>query len=139
MNAGWQVAFASVSKREVGDPKTISDLVTHTSIPEALTLNESPWDVARWPDADTAARLQQILTVICNGKFAVDVDTATRGELHQLRDALILEAHAAARREVFVTDDQKAFLKHGRRERLEALLTTRILTTAEFEQELTTK
>jgi hypothetical protein len=49
---------------------------------------------------------------------------------------LILEAHAAAHRDIFVTADARAFIRNGRREQLEALLQTRILDPTEFEAEL---
>lgn len=45
---------------------------------------------------------------------------------------MAFEAHLRQRRHVFVSDDKKAFISHGRRETLEALGQTRILTSAEF-------
>jgi predicted nucleic acid-binding protein len=52
---------------------------------------------------------------------------------------MILEAHTAARRKLFVTGDAKAFILNGRREQLQGLLSTRIVTAAEFEAELNEK
>ena len=45
---------------------------------------------------------------------------------------MILQAHARDHRHVLVTNDSKAFVKHGRREKLETLCGTRIRTRAEF-------
>ena len=42
----------------------------------------------------------------------------------------------AGQRDLFGTGDGKAFIKHGRRKKLEVLLQTRILTPSEFEGEL---
>jgi hypothetical protein len=49
---------------------------------------------------------------------------------------MILEAHSADRRTLFVTGDVTAFISNNRREKLQTLLTTRILSTSEFEGEL---
>lgn len=49
---------------------------------------------------------------------------------------MILDTHARERREIFVTDDKRGFIEHGRREQLESILKTRILTRDEFLQEL---
>jgi predicted nucleic acid-binding protein len=54
----------------------------------------------------------------------------------QLRDAMILEAHVRNGRDVFITDDKKAFINNGRRDALRSFLKTRILTKEEFLQEL---
>ena len=45
---------------------------------------------------------------------------------------MAFEAHVRQRRHVYVPDDKKAFISHGRREALEALSRTRIFTSAEF-------
>lgn len=60
----------------------------------------------------------------------------TEGKRHQLRDALILEGHSAAGRNIFVTEDAKGFIKNGWREQLESLLGTRIHSHSESESEL---
>lgn len=43
-----------------------------------------------------------------------------------------LEAHVREKRDIFVTADSKHFIRHGRREKLEALCSTRIMTVEEF-------
>jgi hypothetical protein len=45
---------------------------------------------------------------------------------------MIFEAHCRQRRHLFVSDDRRAFINHGRREQLESLGRTRILTSSEF-------
>jgi hypothetical protein len=134
IDAGWDVAFASVSVREADGTNFDVSLV-----PELGVWNESSWDDARWADEPSSERLERILAIVSNGSFPKNPSRLTDGQAHQLRDAMILEAHVAAQRQVFVTDDRKAFIKQGRREQLEALLQTRILTPPEFEAELATK
>jgi hypothetical protein len=45
---------------------------------------------------------------------------------------MTFEAHCRQRRHLFVSDDKRAFISHGRREGLELLGRTRILTSDEF-------
>lgn len=131
VDAGWDVAFASVSVREADGANFDLSLV-----PELGVWDESSWDDARWADELSSERFERILAIVSNGSFPKNRSQLTEGQLHQLRDAMILEAHVAAQRELFITDDRKAFVNQGRREKLEALLDTRILTSSEFEAEL---
>lgn len=133
---GWDVAFVSVSLREAKGADFEEALRNQVRVPEIALWDESRWDEARWADELGRIRLEQILEVISNGGFPRDRSNLTKGQLHQLRDALILEAHSAAGRAVFVTGDLKGFIKNDRREQLEDLLKTRILTAAEFRAEL---
>ena len=54
------------------------------------------------------------------------------GERRQLRDAVIFEAYIREARDIFVTKDHKAFIRDGRREKLEATLKTQIMLLEEF-------
>ena len=45
---------------------------------------------------------------------------------------MILQAHVREGRAVFVTTDAKGYINHGRREELEALCSTRIVTPPEI-------
>ena len=47
---------------------------------------------------------------------------------------MMLLAHVRAHRDLFVSNDIRAFLDHGRRDKLESLLGTRIMTAPEFLQ-----
>jgi hypothetical protein len=135
--AGWQVAFASVTYRENQDPAVKLALNNHETLPELAVWDESSWDQARWADEGSGTRLDQILAIISSRSFPKDRTNLTEKQQHQLRDAMVLEAHTAYEREVLVSDDLKAFINHQRREKLEALLHTRILTRLEFHGELT--
>ena len=138
VHAGWHVAFSSVSLREAHGTDFEVALRAYERVPELAVWDEGSWDEAHWGDEPSSERIDKILTIVSNGSFPKNRDHLSKGHVHQLRDAIILEAHSAAKRMVFVTNDTTAFIKYGRREKLEALLATRILTRAEFEAELGT-
>jgi hypothetical protein len=136
LQGGWHVAFVTVSAREARGTDFEIALREHESVPEIAVWDEGLWDEMRWAGEQDANRLENILSVISSGSFPKVRDNLSEGQVHQLRDAVILEAHVAARREVFVTSDEKAFIRNGRREELQMLLNTRILTPSEFDSEL---
>jgi hypothetical protein len=137
MDAGLHVAFASVSLKEPrGTPDFVVKIRAHELLPELGIFDEGQFGEARFAGQPSSERLENILAIVSNRGFPTNGCQLTKGERHQLRDALILEAHSAAGRKIFVTNDSKAFITNGRRERLEALLGTRILNHSEFESEL---
>lgn len=135
-DAGWDIAFASVSSREAKGTSLEISLGDHEAVSELGVWEESFWDQARWADDTSSKRLANILKIIFNASFPNRMSDLTEGQSRQLRDAMILEAHCAAQRDIFVTLDGKAFINHERREKLEALFKTRVLNRAEFETEL---
>lgn len=76
---------------------------------------------------------ERVLSIVSSGSFPRSGarDKLTDPQRRQLRDAMAFEAHVRQRRHVYVSDDKKAFISHGR-EALEALSRTRIFTSAEF-------
>jgi hypothetical protein len=78
--------------------------------------------------------LRRALAIITNGGWSnPDIDEGlTQGQLNQRRDAEILCVHTREARDILVTNDISAFIRHGRREQIEATFGTRVLTTAEF-------
>jgi hypothetical protein len=80
----------------------------------------------------SAQSLDQILRIVSCGSFPSSRANLSDGQRRQLRDALIFEAHVRDARDVFVTNDERAFIRDGRRQELEARFDTRILTGAEF-------
>lgn len=67
-----------------------------------------------------------------NGSFPRSGADLSDGHQRQFRDALIFESHVRDDRDVFVTNDERAFIRDGRRQRLETRFNTRIMTSAEF-------
>ena len=103
---------------------------------EPFVIGESPLGVGVVVDDAHADILESALSVISNGSFPPpgNRDDLSDGQRRQLRDAMIFEAHARAGRHVFVTNDRKGFINDGRRETLQALGRTRIVTPLEVEQ-----
>ncbi len=85
-------------------------------------------------DDDDVVLFEPSLVIIGNGGFprVGERDHLTDGQRRQLRDAMIYTAHVRERRHVLVSNDQKAYVNHGKRERLEKLGATKIRTAAEL-------
>jgi hypothetical protein len=83
---------------------------------------------------------ERILQIISSGGFppAGARDELSDGNRNHLRDAMILEAHIREGRDVFVTENTKDFIKGDRRDVLERLCQTKIVTVAEFCAEIAT-
>ena len=96
--------------------------------------DESRWDSAVWASDDSP--LEEVLSTISNGSFPAPSQRShlTRGERKQLRDAMILEAHLRENRDIFVTDDRRAFINRELAQRLEARFATRIMTSVQFRE-----
>ena len=137
--AGWHIAYASVSIREAEDSDFLVTLVTHDIVPELGNWTESPWDESRWAEETSSRQQEAILQIISNNSFPKDRTLLTVGQQHQLRDAMILDAHAFAQRKIFVTGDAKAFIANDRRQLLQDLLKTTILTPVEFKSLLASR
>jgi hypothetical protein len=103
------------------------------SVGETLVLDESPLGVGVLGGDDSQSRMDEILRILSHGSFPPvgKRENLSAGARRQLRDAMILEAHCREGRDVFVTNDGD-FIEHGRRDALEALCETRIMTVAEF-------
>ena len=84
--------------------------------------------------SDGDVPLEHILQITANGSFppADRRENLPDGARRQLRDAMIFEAHIRAGEHLFVSDDERAFTRHGKRSLLEVLGRTRILTLPEL-------
>ena len=131
---GYTFAYAVTSLNEVEGTSFEEGVRSSLRVPDIGRWGELRWDESRWPNEASIVRLLAIEKIIAGGPLP-EVGL-TDGQINQRRDAAILEAHVAAGRDVFLTLDRKAFISHGRREQLETLLQTRILTIQEFELEL---
>ena len=135
-NKGYEVAIVSVTEREVGQFDTRLHVQDLGTILETGLWGESVWGKFLWGNT---TYLESILKIISNGSFPKPGQRGqqlSEGQRRQLRDAMILNAHPREGRGIFVTDDKRGFLENGRREKLQSLLKTRILTREEFLQEL---
>lgn len=103
-------------------------------IPELMVLDETPLGSGVLASDAGVDVFERVLSIVSSGSFPKPGarDSLTDPQRRQLRDAMAFEAHLRQRRHVFVSDDKKAFISHGRREALEALGQTHILTSTEF-------
>lgn len=126
-----QMVHTTVTDREL-EPSDIAAPISR--LKETAVWDESRWDESVWGGEDQSARFEGILTIISNGSFpsAGTRSSLSDGEKKQLRDAMILETHTRERRTILLSDDERAFIRDGRREKLQALCSTRIMTTEEF-------
>jgi hypothetical protein len=73
-----------------------------------------------------------MLFIVSNGSFPKNRENLSEKQTRQLRDAMIFQSHIMAGRDIFVSDDKKAFINHGKRDWLEKSLQTKILSVDEF-------
>jgi len=101
---------------------------------DTMVLGESELGAAVLGSDEHGSILDSLLSVISDRSFPKrgSRNKLSRGREHQLRDALILLAHRRENRDIFVTEDKKGFINGSRREALERLCCTRIMTVEEF-------
>jgi len=83
--------------------------------PETCIFGESTFPITLGGDE----ALRKILLIISSGSFPVKRDNLTDKQRNQLRDALIFESSIKQKCDIFCSNDAKAFIKHGKREKLE--------------------
>lgn len=131
---GWDVVVVSVTERELGYGDRRLQVAGLGKVLELGIIGES--EVGNCVVGGGDDYMESIIQIISNGSFP---KSGSRGQLsngqrRQLRDAMILDAHAREGRSVFVTNDMRGFIDGGRREMLQALLKTKILSGKEFFQ-----
>lgn len=133
---GYEVGIGSVTERELGSSNSPLNVPELGRVLELGIVGESR--VGSCVVGSGSDYLEIILQTISNRSFPKSGNRGrlTDGQRRQLRDAMILEAHAREGRDIFVTNDKKGFIDDGRREKLQSLLKTRILTREEFLREL---
>ena len=131
---GLDLAVISVTEREVEGTAFEVDLRPLSAVNETGVYGEARYGRTVYASQESAECLDDILKVVSNGSFPSSRADLSDGQRRQFRDALILEGHVRDGRDVFVTNDQRAFILDGRRHRLETTFNTRIMTSAEFLQ-----
>lgn len=105
-------------------------------IPETGVWDESRWDESVWGGEREEDLFEKLLKIISNGSFprVGNRDCLNHGEQNQLRDVMILVAHVRSARDIFVTNETRAFGKKDTRLRqdLESHCSTRIMNVEEF-------
>lgn len=128
-----QFATATVTTREL-EGSSIHPLIE--PIFETGVWDESRWDQSVWGGDNENDLFEKLLRLVSNGSFPQPGkrDCLTEGQLHQMRDVMILITHVREKRDIFVTNEKKAFIgKDGMlRKSLESLCSTRIMNADEF-------
>jgi hypothetical protein len=127
-----EFAVVTVTAREVEGTRYEIHLTLCTTINETAVWGQSSWGKAMWGSDMSQDALDEILGIVSNGGFPRSRANLSDGQLRQLRDAMILEAHLRERRHIFVTRDRKAFVEGGSRETLAARFGVRIMLAQEF-------
>lgn len=137
--AGFEFAVVSVTTRELASSPFAIHLTPLGQIPEVGVFGDSTWGEFVW--AGEGSKLESILDALSNGGFPAPTARTqlTNGQRRLMRDAMILEAHLRESRDLFVTNDKKAFVNGGRRELLRATFGARIMTEGEFREYLTSR
>src|SRR5262245_43921234 len=128
MSKGHNCVVVTVTGRELEG--------TDISIPTIQIPETGVWGESRWGDFVYAGEddaLNEILTILSIGAFAAADDrrNLSDGQRRQLRDAMIFAAHVREKHDIFVTRDARAFIKHGKRDKLQHMFNTRIMSVEE--------
>ena len=132
------VATTTTVAREIG---SVYDPSLHQLriASELWVMGESPLGVAVLGGEGDPTFFERVLAAITNESFPKpgSRSSLSQGQRNQLRDAMIFYTHVREARDIFVTNDVKAFGSEGteQRRRVGALApTTRVMTLAEFER-----
>jgi len=125
------IAIVSATERELNRTSWEKDLKKLNKILEVGVFDESHWDRSVYKD-EKLDKTEEILKIVSDNTFPKDRSELSDGHKRQLRDALILNAHFQNKRDVFVTNDVKGFIKDGKKDKLEIMLDTKILNKVDF-------
>ena len=132
------IGDAALNETGVFDESSFDQSVFGSAIRDTATVGQWVLGVTQIGDESTEKLHDDILAIVSNNTFPTKKSRAplSPGHIRQLRDTMILVAHAREKRDIFVTDDMKGFFRgdKGRRKRqeLENRCSTRIMTTREF-------
>ena len=129
---GYEVQVVTVTAREVRDTSFEVSVGEIRLVSEVAHWGESEWGQAVWGGPETEQVEETALNIIASGSFPKDRAALTEPQKHQLRDAMILEAHVRSGADLLVTSDKKAYISHGNREALERELGVQVLLVSEF-------
>lgn len=135
IDAGFDVAYTSVTEREFDGTTFRPAIAASSQIMEAAVIGESRIGSCVIASDQEEGRLERLVEIISNASFQLgQAEGRSAGHARQLRDAMILSAHIREGRSIFVTNDVKGFIAGGRRELIEKEFGSKIMTGAEFRQ-----
>ena len=130
---GADIAVVTVTQRELEN----TDFAIHLEpldapVNETGVWNEGRWGMGVWGGRGSRGVLDRILAIITSGSFPKDRSNLSAGQRRQLRDGIILEAHVREGRDILVSNDERAFIRHGKGKQLCESFGIRVLTAPEF-------
>ena len=130
---GYEVQVVTVTAREVeGTSFGVSVGEIRLVVSEVAHFGESRYGQAVFGRPDMKRDVETALNIIASGSFPKDRAALTEPQKHQLRDAMILEAHVRSGAGLFVTSDKRAYVSHGKREAFQRELGVQVLLVPEF-------
>ncbi len=129
---GYKYTCFSVTNREVEGTLLEEELKNIVSTPEYGVFGEARYGNARYHGQESSSVLKDVLDIISNGSFPRKGESLSKGYLNMLRDAIILQTHITDKRDIFITNDKRGFIKNNLREKLESRFEIEILTSEEF-------
>lgn len=129
------IAAVSVSERELR--YKIEKIINLRVLSETTVWNETPWGMGKWGAHSDDEIFEKILSIISNGGFPKSGHRSclSKGQTHMVRDAMILAAHIREKRDIFLSNDRRAFVGKGnddKRCNLEKVFGIRVMTLKEF-------
>jgi hypothetical protein len=130
--AGFVLEVISVTNRELVNTDLSSSAQSLGETLETFHFGEGSWGSMVFGSVDDAADFEKILQIISSGGHPKDRENLTPAQQNQRRDALILQAHIRSGKRVFVSNDERGFVRHGKRELLEEAFPIKIYNRIEF-------
>ena len=132
--ANFLVAHTTVTDRELSGSGIRVAEGRQAELIETAVIGESAIGRCLIGSDDDARNFERVLEVISSGSFPArgKLNNLTAGQRRQTRDAMIFCTHVREKRDLFITDDLRGFIKNGHREALENEFDTKIHTRDEF-------
>jgi hypothetical protein len=130
----FDFAVISITKGEAAGTSIAVSLEPLTSVPHLIAYGDRAYGAHAYGGVPDSECCEKVLEIIANGSFPPQNrrENLSPGQCRQFRDALILCTHIRDRRDIFVTNDSRGFIRDGRRELLQHEFETKILTRDEF-------
>ena len=129
---GYEVQVVSTTLGEVDGTSFQNSAECIPRVLEVAQWGEARWGQAVWSGPDNRRVIKTALDIIASGGFPKNRAELTENQKRQLRDARIIEAHVRSGATLFVTNDKRGFVSHGRREAFQKQLGVQILLAPEF-------
>ena len=134
LEKGFEFAVISVTRDEVAGTSYEVVLERLPSTPATIPFGANGYGSGTFGGGVSTECCERVLTILANGSFPpiTQRGALTPGQDRQLRDAHILCTHIRDARDIFVTNDFRGFINHGRAERLSAEFGIRIMSRDDF-------